>query len=89
MRVRLGEASEKEIQVVRELVKSEYNAKAVMVHAQPKRTTTDRTSSVKAGASLDVSVHDYVKDSNTSVDKAALSRECIAIMAEADTGEDD
>jgi DNA repair exonuclease SbcCD nuclease subunit len=89
VRVRLGEASEKEIQVVRELVKSEYNAKAVMVHAQPKRTTSDRTSSVKAGASLDVSVHDYVKDSNTSVDKAALSRECIAIMAEADTGEDD
>jgi len=89
VRVKLGEATEKDIQIIRELVKSEYDAKAVMVHAQPMRTTSARTSSVKSGASLEVSVHDYVAGSETTVDKALLNKECIEIMAQADTGEDD
>lgn len=89
VRVKLGEASEKEIQVIRELVKSEYEAKAVTVHALPKKTTTTRSASIKAGASIEASVSEYVENSETTVDKELLNRECTAILAEANTGEDD
>lgn len=89
VRVKLGEASEKEIQMIRELVKSEYEAKAVTVHALPKKTTTARPATIKAGASIEASVSEYVDNSDTSVDKAALNRECTAILSEADNGEDD
>lgn len=89
VRVKLGEASEKEIQVIRELVQSEYEARGVTVHAQPKRTTTARKATITAGASLGASVNEYIEHSETSVDKDLLSRECETIMAEADNGEDD
>jgi DNA repair exonuclease SbcCD nuclease subunit len=89
VRVKLGEASEKDIQEVRERVKSEYDAKSVIVHAQPKRTTSERTSTVKAGASLEASVHEYIAGSETTVDKKALSKECAAVLAESETGEED
>lgn len=89
VRVKLGEASETEIQAIRELVKGELGAKEVVVHATPKRVTTERKASIKSGASLEASVHDYVSHSDTNVDKTELSRECTAILMEADTGEDD
>jgi DNA repair exonuclease SbcCD nuclease subunit len=89
VRVKLGEASEKEIAVIRELVKSEYDAKAVIVYAQPQRTKSERGATVEAGASMETSVHEYVKNSDTEVDKDMLDRECAAIMAESDNGEDD
>lgn len=89
VRVKLGEATEQEIAVIKELVRGELDAKAVVVHAVPKRVTSDRKASITAGASLEASVHEYVANSETTVDKDALDRLCAEILAEADTGEDD
>lgn len=89
VRAKLGEATEKEIQVIRELIKTEFEAKGVIVHAMPKRDTTTRKSTIEAGASMETSVHEFVDSMETKVDKAALNRECIEVLAETNTGEDD
>lgn len=89
VRVKLGEASESEIQTLRESLTGDYGARGVIIHAQPVRKTVERSATIAAGSSLEASVGEFIRHSETAVDKSALAHECEAILAEADNGEDD
>lgn len=83
VRVKLGQATEKEIALVRELALGELEARRVVIHATPKRVTSERKASIKAGSSLEASVFEFVGNAEVAVDRDALMRECESIMNQA------
>lgn len=78
IRMRLEEATEKEILELREQLKS-WGALGSVIEARPKPKEAVRSGSVQAGASLSVSVAEWI-DANVQDAKEAVQKECDDVL---------
>ena len=86
IRIREKEISDDEVRKLVTALKA-AGAAGIVDHSSRKRDSARPQATIQAGASLEVSVSDYIKASdNLATDKTALSKECLDILAEALNG---
>lgn len=88
VRVKLGEATDKEIRQIREEVASEYKAAGVKVQSTPKPVGVQRSSSVSSGASIEKSIEEWIggsiEDNNFAKE---VNSTCMDILSEVSSGD--
>jgi DNA repair exonuclease SbcCD nuclease subunit len=87
VRVKLCEATEKEIVTIRESIIKEYYAAGCVVKSVPKPVGVTRSSTVNSGASIETSIEDWVKDNIKSELQKQVSAACASILQETATSE--
>lgn len=85
VRVKLDEATEKEIIVIRETIIGEYGALGCVVKATPKSSATARVGSSASGVSIEQSIDEWITK-ECSGDRKEIIAECMDILKEAKEG---
>lgn len=80
VRVKLDEATEEEIKVIREEISEKYGAAGVIVQATPKAKAFARSSSIEAGASLLTSVEQWIEKSFVKERSEAIYENCQKVL---------